>query len=80
VRARWVVDRSCGRRSGPSGGRHVCTETSVAIDPARIGTLAPLASAVLPSLDIPPLHNIATRMCDRPRDFGRWALLSWGHY
>lgn len=67
-------------RSGPSGGRHVWTATSEPIDPALIGTMARLAAAVLPTLDIAPLRNSATG-CVRPpgsphRDGGRSELLS----
>ncbi|WP_345482110.1 hypothetical protein [Amnibacterium soli] len=67
-------------RSGPSGGRHVWTATTEAIDPDLVGTMARLASAVLPSLDIAPLRNSATG-CVRPpgtphRDGGWSQVLS----
>lgn len=67
-------------RSGPSGGRHVWTALTEAIDPSLIGTLARLASALLPSLDIAPLRNSATG-CVRPpgaphRNGGRSEILT----
>ena len=52
-------------RSGPSGGRHVWTAALETLDAELIGSMARLAAAVLPSLDIAPLRNSATG-CVRP--------------
>ncbi|MFD1722413.1 hypothetical protein [Amnibacterium endophyticum] len=66
-------------RSGPSGGRHVWAAASQALDVELVGTVARLAAAVLPTLDIAPLRNSATG-CVRPpgaphRDGGRSEIL-----
>lgn len=67
-------------RSGPSGGRHIWTATTDAIDPDLVGTMARLASAVLPNLDIAPLRNGATGSVRPPgaphRDGGRSEVLT----
>jgi len=52
-------------RSGPSGGRHVWLALAEAVDAAVVDTLARLARARLPSLDIAPLSNPVTG-CVRP--------------
>jgi len=52
-------------RSGPSGGRHVWLALADAVDPGTVATLARLARARLPSLDIAPLANPVTG-CVRP--------------
>jgi len=52
-------------RSGPSGGRHVWLALAEAVDAAVVDTLARLARARLPSLDIAPLTNPVTG-CVRP--------------
>jgi len=51
--------------SGPSGGRHVWVALAEAVDAAVVDTLARLARARLPSLDIAPLSNPVTG-CVRP--------------
>jgi len=52
-------------RSGPSGGRHVWLALAEAVGAAVVDTLARLARARLPSLDIAPLSNSVTG-CVRP--------------
>lgn len=52
-------------RSGPSGGRHIWLAASETLHADLVGTLARLAAAVLPTLDIAPLRNSATG-CVRP--------------
>jgi len=52
-------------RSGPSGGRHVWLALAEAVDAGAVDTLARLARARLPSLDIAPLSNPVTG-CVRP--------------
>jgi len=52
-------------RSGPSGGRHVWIALAEAVGAAVVDTLARLARARLPSLDIAPLANPVTG-CVRP--------------
>ncbi len=52
-------------RSGPSGGRHVWIALAEAVGAAVVDTLARLARARLPSLDIAPLCNPVTG-CVRP--------------
>ncbi len=52
-------------RSGPSGGRHVWLALAEAVDAGVVDTLARLARARLPSLDIAPLANPVTG-CVRP--------------
>ncbi len=52
-------------RSGPSGGRHVWLALAEAVDAGVVDTLARLARARLPSLDIAPLSNPVTG-CVRP--------------
>ncbi len=51
--------------SGPSGGRHVWLALADAVDAGIVDTLARLARARLPSLDIAPLANPVTG-CVRP--------------
>jgi len=51
--------------SGPSGGRHVWLALAEAVDAGVVDTLARLARARLPSLDIAPLANPVTG-CVRP--------------
>jgi len=51
--------------SGPSGGRHVWLALAEAVDAGTVATLARLARARLPSLDIAPLANPVTG-CVRP--------------
>jgi hypothetical protein len=51
--------------SGPAGGRHVWLGLAEAVDAATVDTLARLARAGLPSLDLAPLANPVTG-CVRP--------------
>lgn len=68
--------------SGPSGGRHVWVALAEAVDAATVASMAHLAKALCPSLDLSPMTNPATG-CVRPpgaphRDGGVSTVLT-GH-
>lgn len=51
--------------SGPTGGRHVWAGLAESVEAATIATMARLAKALCPSLDLSPMTNAATG-CVRP--------------